>query len=394
MSLPDATNPYRPGAGIAPPVLAGRDGLLARFEELTGAVSATTEGQRPWVITGARGVGKTVLLLELLQRAHDAGWTCARLEAGPPDSLAESLTRALYIPLRQAVGRARAPRGGDERLRRVLGIFSAFRLSLDSGGRLSFGVDVEPPDLSGDLGTDLHQLLQALGEWARAEVTPVLLTVDELDSATPEDLTALNRALHLLGQEDLPVPVQVVAAGQPTLPATLARATRYAERLWEFHEIGALDDAAAAHALVAPAAHLGVSWEDDAAGRAVEASWGVPFFLQSIGRFAWQLRRGGTIRRADAETAVELAFADARGLYLARWELLTEAQRSFVSALAGLGGEAAVAEVATALGRRPASLGRVRSDLVARGVVEAAGKGRVRFPLPGFAAYVTERDAG
>ncbi len=393
MGLPDATNPYRPGAGIAPPVLAGRDAILERFEELTATVRATAEGQRPWVVTGARGVGKTVLLLELLQRAHDAGWTCARIEAGPPDSLAESLTRALYIPLRQAVGRSRAPRGGDERLRRVLGIFSALRLSLDTGGRLSFGVDVEPPDLSGDLGTDLQELLQALGEWARAEDTPVLLTIDELDSATPEDLRALNRSLHLLGQEDLPVPVQVVGAGQSNLPATLARSARYAERLWEFHEIGALDDVAAAVALTAPAAHLGVAWEDGAVARAVEASWGVPFFLQSIGRFAWQLRRGGTIRRADAETAVELAFADARGLYLARWELLTGAQRSFVSALARLGDEAAVADVAAELGRRPAGLGRVRADLVARGVVETAGRGRVRFPLPGFAAWVVERDA-
>ncbi|MDX5400593.1 MAG: ATP/GTP-binding protein, partial [Actinomycetes bacterium] len=152
------------------------------------------------------------------------------------------------------------------------------------------------------------------------------------------------------------------------------------------------DDVAAAVALTAPAVHLGVAWEDDAVARAVEASWGVPFFLQSIGRFAWQLRRGGTIRRADAETAVELAFADARGLYLARWELLTGAQRSFVSALARLGDEAAVAEVAAELGRRPAGLGRVRADLVARGVVETAGRGRVRFPLPGFATWVVERD--
>lgn len=386
--LPDAVNPYRPGAGIAPPVLAGRETLLDDFDALLREVSASGEGQRPWAITGARGVGKTVLLLELLQRAHDAGWTTARVEAGPPEDLVESLTRALYIPLRQAAGRSRTTAGAA--LRRVLAVFTALRVTVDTSGRLSFGVDVEPPavEVGADLGSDLHHLLHALGEWARAEGSAVLLTVDELHAAPPAELAALNKALHRLGQDDLPVPVQVVAAGQAGLPGVLARANPYAERLWAFRAIGSLDDDAAAHALVAPAAHLRVTWEDDAVARAVVASWGVPFFLQSIGRFAWQLRRGATIRRADVDAAVELAFADARGLYASRWEQLTALQRTFVTALAEAGGEADLADLADALGRPAAGLGRVRSDLVARGVVEPAGRGRVRFPLPGFADHV------
>lgn len=386
MSVLDATNPYRPGAGLAPPVLAGRDALLEEFDTLLAEVPRTGEGQRPWAVAGARGVGKTVLLLEMLQRAHDAGWTTARLEAGPPDSLVESLTRALYIPLRQAAGRARP----GSALRRVLAVFSALRVTVDSAGTLSFGVDVEPPaeDTGADLGTDLHHLLHALGEWARAEGTAVLLTIDELDAAPQAEIAALNRALHRLGQDDLPVPVHVVAAGQAALPGTLARATAYAERLWAFHHIGPLDDDAAAHALRAPAAHLRVSWEEGAVDLAVRSSWGVPFLLQSIGRFAWQLRTGAVITRDDAAAAVELALADARGLFAARWEQLTQAQQSFVGALADAGGEADLGDLAAALGRAPGRLGRVRSDLVARGVVEPAGRGRVRFPLPGFAEYV------
>lgn len=121
---------------------------------------------------------------------------------------------------------------------------------------------------------------------------------------------------------------------------------------------------------------------------AVRSSWGVPFLLQSIGRFAWQLRSGAVITRDDAAAAVELALADARGLFAARWEQLTQAQQFFVGALADAGGEADLGDLAAALGRAPGRLGRVRSDLVARGVVEPAGRGRVRFPLPGFAEYV------
>jgi len=222
-------------------------------------------------------------------------------------------------------------------------VFSALRVTVDSAGTLSFGVDVEPPaeDTGADLGTDLHHLLHALGEWARAEGTAVLLTIDELDAAPQAEIAALNRALHRLGQDDLPVPVHVVAAGQAALPGTLARATAYAERLWAFHHIGPLDDDAAAHALRAPAAHLRVSWEEGAVDLAVRSSWGVPFLLQSIGRFAWQLRTGAVITRDDAAAAVELALADARGLFAARWEQLTQAQQSFVGALADAGGQGA-----------------------------------------------------
>lgn len=399
MSVLDSTNPYRPGAGISPPVLAGRDVLLGEFAGVVHEVAAGREGQRPWVITGTRGVGKTVLLLEMLQRAHDAGWVTAHVEAGPPGSLAAGLTRALYIPLRQAAGRGRAEqergeRGAGAALRRLLAVFSAFKFTVDSGGKLTFGVDVDPAaavELSGDLGTDLHQLLRSLGEWAREEGSPVLLTIDELDAATPEDLNGLNKALHLLGQEDLPVPVQVVAAGQPSLPGILGRANAYAERLYVFRHIGALDGAAAAVALAAPAAHLGVTWAPDAVSLAISESWGVPFFLQSIGRFAWQLRDAATITRADAAAAAELAFADAEGLFLARWERSTAAQQALVGALAALGGEAALGDVAARLGRTPASLARVRADLVASGVVEVPAPGRLTFTLPGFAEFVAGR---
>lgn len=396
MPAEQATNPYRPGAGVPPPVLTGRDDVLDVVDRTLAEVAAGGEGQRPWAVTGARGIGKTVLLLETLQRAADAGWTTAHVEAGPPDSLAAAFARALYIPLRHAASRAGPRESGraGEALRRALRAFSAFKVTVDTAGKLSLGVDIapeHPQDRTADPGEDLHRLLLAVGQWARVEGSPVLITVDELDRATPADLAALNKALHLLGQEDLPVPLQVVAAGQPGLPGLLARVTPYAERLWVFRTIGALEAAAAGRALTAPADHLGVAWAPAAVARAVAASRGVPYFLQSIGRFAWELRRGGRITAADADDAVELAFADAQGMFLARWDQATPAQQAFMAALAALGGEAAVAQVAERLGRTSAGLGRVRADLLARGVLESPARGRVRFTLPGFARFVASR---
>ncbi len=390
MTLP--ANPYRPGAGVSPPVLAGRDDILSRFERVLAEVAAD-EGQRPWVLAGSRGVGKTVLLLELRQRAEDAGWVTAHVEAGPPDSLVAALTRALYVPLRRALARAGSGAAGSGALRRLLAVFSALRVSVDSAGRLSLGVDLDPdaaPAVPGEhLGLPL--LLRSLGEWARGEGRAALVTIDELHAAPPADLQALNKALHALGQEDLPPPVHVVAAGHPSLPAALARANPYAERLYVFHQLGPLDAAAAATALTAPAAHLGVRWEPAALARAVGESWGVPYFLQAVGSFAWQVRENAVITLADAEAAIALAFAEAQGMYLARWEGSTPAQQAVITALAALGGEAPLAEVAARLGRGVRSLSRVRADLLARGVVEDRGPGRLRFTLPGFADFVAAR---
>lgn len=390
-------NPYRPGAGVSPPVLAGREAVLTRFDALAREVGETGEGRRPWVLVGTRGVGKTVLLAELRDRAADAGWLTARVEAGPPETIAASLVRELFVPLRRAVadqrGRARTSRSLPEGLRRVLAVFSAFKLQVDTTGRLTFGIDVDVPReaaLTGDLGTDVYELLRALGLWVRSEGRCALLTIDELDAAPPADLAGLNKALHLLGQDELPVPLQVVGAGQPQLPALLVRANPYAERLYEFLAIAALPPRAAGEALTAPARHLGVTWEEDGLVHAVAETWGVPYFLQSVGRIAWDLHSGDQITAPDARGAVALAFTEAQGLFRARWDQATPAQQSVIAALAALGGDADVAAVAEKMGRTTGSLSRVRADLVARGFVEAPRSGRVRFTLPGFAEFVVQ----
>lgn len=394
--MSDPKNPYRPGAGISPPVLAGRDDQLALFDELLTDVGGTGEGTRPWLVTGTRGVGKTVLLLEYAQRAQDAGWEVASIEAGPPESLARAFVRELFVPLHRALSARADARRVQPRtpaaiaLRKVLAAFASFRLQWDTRGTMSFGLEIKPdPDAvaaTGDLGADLYELLRALGEWLRTENRAGLITIDELDAALPEDIHGLNKALHLLGQDDLPVPLHVVAAGQQRLPSILAKANAYAERLYVVHQLGPLTPDAARAALTEPAAHLGVTWEEKAVDDVVEISWAVPYFLQAIGREAWELKQGETITRDDAGAATLLAFEDAQSLFRSRWEALTVAQRSLVAALAARGGTATVKEVGEDLGRTPAQLSRPRAELVARGIV-VADSGRLRFTLPGFAQF-------
>ncbi|MDO5494739.1 MAG: ATP-binding protein [bacterium] len=391
------SNPFRPGAGVSPPVLAGRDDVLAEFDALVTAVGGSGEGTRPWVVTGTRGVGKTVLLLEFAQRALDAGWEVASIEAGPPEHVARALVRELYVPMHRAwarysSGRESAKRtAGKNALARAIGVFSSFRMNWDTKGVVSFGIEVKPDasevHLSGDLGSDLYELLRALGEWLQAEGRAGLITIDEMDAASPEDLAGINKALHRLGQDDLPVPLHLVGAGQPHLLSVLAKANPYAERLYRPFEIGPLTPEAAREALTAPARHLGVAWGKGALEEVLAATWSVPYFLQATGRYAWELKRARTISREDARSAVALAFDEAQGIYRARWDGLTEAQRALVEALAAAGGEASMRELAEFLGRTPAQLGRPRAELVARGIAVAPSSGRLAFTLPGFAEF-------
>lgn len=266
------SNPYRPGAGRRPPLLAGRGQLLEAFDVVRRRVEERGEGDRGWILDGLRGVGKTVLLNELLEHVSGRGWIPSKVEASAAAPLPISLSQSLVRALRTAAGRH-----PDPRFRRLLGVFKAFSLKVDPSGAVSVGIDVEPiPGVadSGRFSDDLAALFEVLGEAARDLGVGVLILIDELQEAPPQELAALNTAVHHLGQAAVPLPVMVVAAGLPSLPAQLADATSYAERLYDYRPIGLLDIEAARAALSIPAQERGVAWQPDGLDSAVATAGG------------------------------------------------------------------------------------------------------------------------
>lgn len=348
------------------------------------------EGDRSWILSGLRGVGKTVLLNELLDQVSSRGWITAKVEAGPSTSLSIALSQSLLRGLRTATGRYPEPR-----LRRLLGIFKAFSVKVDPAGNFSLGVDVQPvagvAD-SGRLSDDLAAMFDALGETARDLGTGVIVLIDELQEATAADMAALNTAVHLIGQAEVALPVMVVGAGLPSLPAQLAEATSYAERLYDYRPIGLLEDAAARDALTVPARDRGVEWSDDGLAAAVGAAGGYPYFIQAIGKQVWDLAARSPISLHD----VELGLAEARrevddGLYRSRWERATPGQRQLLRALAELSGDgpAAVAEVAKALGkRRTSDISVARDEVINKGLAYAPDRGLLAFTVPGMHDFI------
>lgn len=227
------------------------------------------EGDRSWVLNGLRGVGKTVLLNELQSRVSAGGWITAKVEAGASASLSVALSQVLVRSMRTATGRHPEPR-----LKRLLGIFKAFTLKVDPTGAVALGVEIEPilgiAD-SGRFADDLAALFEIMGETARDLEIGVLILVDELQEAAPEELTALNTAMHHLGQADPPLPLTLVGAGLPSLPAQLAEATSYAERLYDYKPVGLLSEQASEDALVVPAREHDVEWAPDGLASALKS---------------------------------------------------------------------------------------------------------------------------
>lgn len=386
-------NPYRPGAGRRPPVLAGRSQLLDAFEIVRRKAEELGEGDRGWVLNGLRGVGKTTLLNELLSEVSSRGWITAKVEAGASASLAVSLSRELAKSMRTATGHHPVPA-----LRRLLGVFSAFSLKVDPSGAVSLGVEVEPERGvadTGRFGEDLAALWEVLGVTAQELRIGALILVDELQEASVEELTAINVAVHQLGQGSEPLPVTFVGAGLPSLPAQLADATSYAERLYDYRPVGLLDHDSARDALVTPARERGVEWSGDGLAAALAIAQGYPYFLQAIGKHVWDVARETPISTEDVEVGLQAAQREVdEGLYRSRWERATPAQRDLCRALAELAadGSAAIADVASAMGKpRTSDLSVARNELIKKGLLYAPERGLLAFTVPGMHTFVAQQ---
>ena len=386
-------NPYRPGAGRRPPLLAGRESLVNAFEVLRRRAEEHGEGDRGWILNGLRGVGKTALLNELLHQVSGRGWITAKVEASTGGSLPILLNQSLLRALRTATGRH-----PESRLRKALSVFKSFSLRIDPAGAVSLGVEVDPlPGVadSGRFPEDLGALFEVLGEAARDLGIGVLVLVDELQETASPDLVALNTAVHHLGQADVPLPVVVVGAGLPSLPAQLAEATSYAERLYDYRAIGLLDDAAAREALTVPALERSVAWDPKGLEAAVRTAGGYPYFIQAIGKHVWDNARTSPISEDD----VSVGLADARhevddGLYRSRWERATPAQRDLLRALAELGGDdpVAVSDVTRTMGKnRTSDISVARNELIKKGLAYSPQRGFLAFTVPGMHDFISRQ---
>ncbi|MDT0202321.1 ATP-binding protein [Nocardioides sp. AE5] len=397
-------NPYAPGAGQRPPELAGRDEQLATFDVVLERI-ARGRPERSLVLTGLRGVGKTVLLNALRSAAVRRRWGTGKLEARPDQGLRRPLSSALH----QAVRELGHPQSDD--VDHVLGVIRAFaQRDAGPGAKLreqwNPGIDaplVKGRADSGDIEIDLVELFTDIGGLAADVGKGVAVFIDEMQDLGPDDVSALCAACHEISQSGLPV--IVVGAGLPHLPAVLSASKSYSERLFRYQRIDRLSREAADRALAAPAEDEDAAWTDAALAQMYAVTGGYPYFIQAYGKAVWDQAPRSPITDEDVAVAAPAAEEElAVGFFGSRFERATPGERDYLRAMADAAmaiaerddeeldeiGSVPTSDVATVLGKKPQSLSPARDALLKKGLIYSGERGRIAFTVPHFGRYLRD----
>ena len=380
-------NPYAPGAGTPPPELAGRDALR---ENIRIAVKRMRIGNaaKSLILVGLRGVGKTVLLDQMRKDVEALGALTLRIEAPEDRSLPALLAPQLRTTL---LGLSKVDAARDlarKSLRALAGFAKALKLKY---GDIEVGVDLEAEAGladNGDLETDLSVLLQQVGLAAKSANTILVMFIDELQYVQEDELSALISAMHRCAQEKLPL--TLVAAGLPQLVGRAGKTKSYAERLFDYPEIGPLSNSEASIALTRPAADLDVRFQDTAVDEIFRCTFGYPYFLQEWGKHVWDLAPSSPITKADVERASDVALAALdENFFRVRFDRCTPAERRYLRAMAALGpGPHRSVDIALTLSQKVITLAPLRNRLIRKGMIWAPSHGDTAFTVPLFHDYL------
>jgi hypothetical protein len=380
-------NPFSPGAGSPPPELAGRAPVLEQARITLGRIKAGRP-ERSFLLVGLRGVGKTVLLNKIRELADSMNYRAVLIEAHEGKPLAALLLpalRQLLIALdRMANISQKAKRG----LRVLKSFFNGLKIKYHD---IEIGIDVDPEvgtADSGSLEADLSEVFVALGEAAAERGTAIALIIDEMQYLNEEELSALIMAMHQVSQRQLPI--VLIGAGLPQLVALSGRSKSYAERLFQFPEVGALQPADAAAAVQEPVQEQQVQFTADALQEIIRQTKGYPYFLQEWGYQAWNLADKSpigidVIQQASKESIRRL---DAN-FFRVRFDRLTPREKQYLRALADLGDTAQRSgDIAERLGVNVQRIAPVRNGLIKKGMIYSPAHGDTAFTVPLFADFM------
>lgn len=380
-------NPFSPGAGSPPPELAGRDDILQQATILLGRIKEKRP-EKSIMLTGLRGVGKTVLLNEIERKAQSMGYRTILIEAHEGKSLAliisPHLRRLLYELDRLA--------GTGDKARRGLAVLKSFIGAVKvSVGEIELGIDIEPEQGaadSGDLEVDLPNLFTAVAEAAEDRQSAVAILIDEIQYLKKPELSALIMAMHKMQQRQ--IPLVLIGAGLPILPGLAGESKSYAERLFNFPDIGPLSASESAKALQDPVKASGEEFEDAALKEIFRITQGYPYFLQEWGYQAWNHATDSPISMLAITESSELVRDRLdKNFFRVRFDRLTPREKLFLRGMAELGaGPYRTSDIADVLRVKLSSLGPVRANLIKKGMIYSPAHGEMAFTVPLFDEFM------
>jgi len=380
-------NPFSPGAGSPPPELVGRDPILEQARILLGRIRQR-RSEKSMLLTGLRGVGKTVLLNEIKRMADNDGYRTIFIEAHEGKALGPQIAphlRSLLYDLDRIAGT------GDK-VKRGLAVLRSFIGSLSlTIGDVSIGLDIEPEKGtadSGDLEIDLPHLFIAIGEAADDRNMAVAIFIDEIQYFNKKELGALIMAMHKIQQQQLPL--VLLGAGLPILPGLAGASKSYAERLFSFPNIGTLSQDDSAKALQDPAHEARIAFESSALTEVYRLTKGYPYFLQEWGYVAWNLATSSpiTLQVIQDATMTVISRLD-ENFFRVRYERLTPSEKNFLRAMVELGLDThRTGDIADILRVKVTSLGPVRAKLINKGMIYSPAHGDLTFTVPLFREFM------
>jgi hypothetical protein len=379
-------NPYTPGAGRKPPNLAGRDRDLENFQSLIERLAAGGY-ERSLIYSGLRGVGKTVLLMELDVLATEAGWATTDVqEVGSQPDFRVTFARMAARLLREMSRKHRI----KDRVDRALSVVKAFSIAVPASVQLKLDVQAATGIAdSGDPEQDLTDLVREIGDVARITGAGALFLIDEMHNLDAPSLAAICIAFQAVSRNA--VPVAMVGAGLPDLQLRLMAAKPYADRLFQYHELGSLDTAAARSALITPAATHGVDYDESAALAVVHESAGYPYFIQEYGLELWNHAETSPITNTEVQAVHEIVTDSlARNFFGTRFQLATDAEQRYLAAMASLEHPPyRSSEIAHAYGAKDQRGVSIHRDaLIQKGLIWTPRRGTLDFTVPLFAQYL------
>jgi hypothetical protein len=379
-------NPFNPGAGTRPPALVGRDELLSAFDVTLQRALGGRPG-KSMMPTGLRGVGKTVLLNEFVAIGERLGFCGALIEASETGNLAALLA----IELRKALFQLDRGRIVSEVVRRGLRVLKSFAVTMTPDGMPAFeiGIDAERGQAdSGNLVRDLTDLLVAVGEACRDQGRGLLVAIDEVQYLSAAELGSLISAVHRTTQ--LSLPVVLVGAGLPQVPALAGEAKSYSERLFNFPIVDSLGEPQAREAVEKPARDAGGEFQDDALAEIVRVTHGYPYFIQEWAYQIWNHAPNAPITYADVRGVEEIVLRQLdENFFRVRFDRLTPTERRYLRAMATLGpGAHRSGEIAERYGAKVASVAPMRSALIKKGMIYSPQHGDTAFTVPLFDEFM------
>jgi hypothetical protein len=380
-------NPFSPGAGAPPPELVGRDPILEQANILLKRVKQKRP-EKSLLLTGLRGVGKTVLLNEIERLAKNIGYRTIAIEAyeeKPLGPLIAPHLRSLLFDLNRLAG------VGDK-VKRGLAVLRSFIGSLKvTFADISIGLDIEPEKGtadSGDLEIDLPSLMLAIAEAAEDRKSAVGIFIDEIQYFQQKELGALIMAMHKVQQRQLPL--VLLGAGLPILPGLAGESKSYAERLFHFPDVGPLSAADSSKALRDPAKAAGVIFDSAALNEVYRLTKGYPYFVQEWGYQVWNLAPSSPITRQLVQKATDTVVTRLdQNFFRVRFDRLTPGEKNYLRAMAELGqGPQRTGDIADKLGVKITSLGPVRAKLIKKGMIYSPAHGDMAFTVPMFDEFM------